>query len=333
MMLTLIIMGVFLLASAAFSGFENGMIGIRRARLDHAVAQGSGAALLIRRFLDKPGAMLGTVLLGTNLANSLWATYGDELSKQFPAGVPGWVISVVWPAWLALLVLVFGEILPKAWFRQRPYARCSMLIYPMVAMQWVCYPAVRAIETVSLWISGLVVRTEPGGEATGARLREDFRIMLLESQEAGLIDAEAGMLLDRALEFRHKRVGDLMTPLEAVETVSTTMTVAEAMAVADDTELSRFPVTRARETRRWVGMFSVYDVLFNLPRDRWGVEMVVDHMRPVASIGDGAAIPAVLAKVRATRRPLLAVMNAERQPCGVVSVSDVVAPLFGDVQM
>lgn len=124
-----------------------------------------------------------------------------------------------------------------------------------------------------------------------------------------------------------------MTPLEAVETVSTTMTVAEAMAVADDTELSRFPVTRARETRRWVGMFSVYDVLFNLPRDRWGVEMVVDHMRPVASIGDGAAIPAVLAKVRATRRPLLAVMNAERQPCGVVSVSDVVAPLFGDVQM
>ena len=58
----------FILMQGVFAGLETGMISIRRPRIEHAYENGSRAAKMILFFLDNPGVMISTSLLGVNIS-------------------------------------------------------------------------------------------------------------------------------------------------------------------------------------------------------------------------------------------------------------------------
>ncbi|MDZ4121801.1 MAG: DUF21 domain-containing protein [Candidatus Cloacimonadaceae bacterium] len=116
MLWTLIMLIGFLSLSFLFSGFETGMISINIIALEQEAKRNKSKALLLD-FIRKPEKLLGTTLIGNNIANvflaSLATFFAHRLhSPYFPAQYTSLLIGT--------LVLLFGEIMPKSLFRIMP---------------------------------------------------------------------------------------------------------------------------------------------------------------------------------------------------------------------
>ncbi len=162
-----------------------------------------------------------------------------------------------------------------------------------------------------------------------ALMREDFRMMLFESEEAGTLDAEGRALLDQSLDFHHRQVAALMVPRKEVVALPGHFTLTEAIRHADPHELARFPV--ANEQGEWIGMFSVYDALYLVDREEWNARRVDQHLRPLATIPVTAGINAIIPESRRHHCPMLVVVDDRGQHLGIVTAQDVIDGLFGSL--
>ncbi|MBN4074009.1 DUF21 domain-containing protein [bacterium AH-315-E10] len=328
----LIITIFFIFASACFSGFENGMMAMRRARLDHAVEQGQKSAKLMQSYLNHPVMMLGTILLGNNLCNCLSAIYFDESIKKlwpdatwlpFAASIP-----------LAFIIIIFAEVTPKVWFRQSPFLRCRLLIYPIHIFRLLFYIPIKVLTGgVNLLNQIVTGSARKDNRATTAVLREDFRLMLRESEEEHMIDSEARYLLDGALDYHTRIIKNAMVTKDAVITVSENMTVAEAIDISQSYGISRFPICSEYEGENWIGIFSIYDVFFKLSPNSWETEKVSQHCREIKTVRETEFINTVLPQIHQYKHPLLIAINSSGEHTGVISALDTIYPLFGKIQV
>lgn len=327
----LVATALLIVCSACFSGFENGMLAIRQPRLNHALENNSQAARLIKRFLDRPSYMLATILLGNNLVNSFSAIFFTTLMERLHDAA--WV-GVLGSAVLTVIVLIFGEITPKVWFRQKPFVRCSVMVYPMTVFYWVSYPLVRGLTGFVFLLNRLLPKgAGTVAEVSPALMREDFRMMLLESEEQRLIDPEARALLDNALDYHNAHVSDRMVPRAQVAVAYTDMNMTQLVALAERTGVSRFPVARSQAPdATWIGTITVYDAYFRVPRERWSEESLLDWVRPALTIRGDAPVSQVLVRAR-TGTPILIVRGDDGSQVGIVTPADVVTPLIGTLRM
>jgi CBS domain containing-hemolysin-like protein len=99
--------------SFLFSGIETGLLSIDRLALERDAKRNKNREALLR-FVRQPDKFLGTTLIGNNIVNVLLASIStlivDRLgSLAFDARYTSLVIGSI--------VLLFGEIMPKAIFR------------------------------------------------------------------------------------------------------------------------------------------------------------------------------------------------------------------------
>jgi len=203
----------------------------------------------------------------------------------------------------------------------------------MSGFYWVAWPFVRLLTSFVTLLNRLVPSSRGSGEVSPALMREDFRMMLEESREQGLIDAEASALMDNALDYHNARVADRMVPRAEVTVAHTAMTMAELVELAEATGVSRFPIAgKDNLDGDWIGTVTVYDAYFRVPRERWQTETLLPWVRPALTISGQAPVNRVL--LRASRgTPILVVQDAEGKQVGIVTPADVVTPLIGDLRM
>ena len=130
-----------MLGNAFFSGMETGLISINRLKLRHLAEEGVPWAVTLQNLLEKPAALLGTTLLGTNfcmtVSSVLAASLGQKLHEASGETLAGMVMAV--------LVLVFCEFIPKSWFRAQPLVRCPPFVPLFSAIQKLIRPLVRLV--------------------------------------------------------------------------------------------------------------------------------------------------------------------------------------------
>ncbi len=315
-----------IVVSAVFAGFENGMVSIRKARLDHAVSQGSWTAGLIQALLNRPSSMLAAVLLGTNLAHSFTAIAFNQAAEELFGS--GYHVIIGANAVLTIVMLIFAEITPKVWFRQRPFHRCRLMIAPIYLFYVLTVPVTILITMLVAVLHRLFPR---GTSSDAVLLRDDFRTMLHESETEGLLSGEGRRLLENSLGYHQQTVRDLMVPAEGVHALSTDATLAEALALAEKTNVNRFPVYSAGKSGTWSGVFSVYDAIYRIPREQWKKETILAYMRPLVTVSDEASASEIFKNSRLSRSPLLVVLDSRERQVGIVTAGDAIKPLFGQL--
>jgi len=101
-----------LAASAFFSSTEIATFSLSREWLDERVAEGDRRASILAELHDDPHRLLVTLLVGNNLVNvAISSILAVLLAERFSGGVAVAMTTVV----AGSVVLVFGEILPKAY--------------------------------------------------------------------------------------------------------------------------------------------------------------------------------------------------------------------------
>jgi Mg2+/Co2+ transporter CorB len=135
---------LLLLISAFFSSAETGMTATSRARLTELERRGSWRAGLVLNLTKTRERLIGAILLGNNVANITASAVATAiLIKTF--GDSGAVIA---SAVMTVLVLIFGEVMPKTYAIAYP-DRVALAVAPIMRVLVAVFgPVVIAVEYV-----------------------------------------------------------------------------------------------------------------------------------------------------------------------------------------
>jgi len=292
---------ILLLVSFLFSGIEAGILGLNRVRLRNRAKHGDRAARRLQKLLRKPGRLLLTVVIVTNLANIFAITLATT------ALVSRWGRCCYGVALVLFLPIYLFELFPKALFRRLPTHVLALLAVPLRVVYLALDPFFRLG-------AGLTHRFSGFKEASAQELfaaREDFKYVTLESERSGAITPAERHLIHGVVDFRLVTARDVMQPLSDFPTIREDADVEELIAASREGSLERFVVVS--ETGEILGIVPVFEaVLASAPQAK-----VSAHLRKIASVPANEPAFQLLRKLR-TARTQVALVVEGGTPKGLV---------------
>jgi len=316
----LVLIAICLFGQAFFAGIETGVISISRMRLRHFVRQGDPGANLLQMYLEHFDRLLGTTLVGTNLSVVILSVISASMASRW-LGKWGEPVSAVI---VALVVLVFCEYLPKAWFHSRPIERCRRFVAMLRATEILFKPLSLAI----IWLSRLLVRG--GGESLSSPApfvtREDLKVLAQEGERDGVLSPRERFMIHRVMELSHKTAGQIMVPVGRMTTVTSETSVEEFRTIARQSGYTRMPV-RDVEGNSYTGVVNIFYILSGRK-----VEMdrrVAEFARAPLYVDEDMPADDILPIMRRARQPMCLVCNDSKDVVGLLTTEDVLEEIVG----
>ena len=315
--LHLLLIAIFLVLHAFFAGIETGIISIHRLRLRHYVRKGSRRARVLGTFVENFDRLLGTTLIGTNLCVVMNSVLAASLALQ--TNLPGAQASssVV----ISIIVIIFCEYLPKAWFQARPIDRCQRFATALLTAEWILRP-------FSVIVIALAKILSPGERTfyrpTAVISRDDLKVLAREGEIDGVLSAKERFMIHRVIELSSTPVARIMTPAEEMISLQEDMSLSQVFQIARDTGLTRFPVQNANGT--YTGVVNVCYILSLVGPHAEG--RIADYARPLKIIAAETKVDGVLPIMRRARQPLCLVQKADHI-VGLVTTEDILRVIVG----
>jgi CBS domain containing-hemolysin-like protein len=282
---------------------------------------GVRGARLVESMLERPEWLLGTTLVGTNLAvvsNTILVTL--LMINRFP--YKGELVAVLI---LSPLVLFWGEILPKTLFRQKADFLAPRVIYPLWAASRVFAPL--------LWFFTALPRLLPRGssklaEAGGNILeRDDLKLVLRLPQDGSDILKEERRMVDRLIELSGKQVDDVMIPLVDVAALPEQSTLEEAVRMMVEKGHSRLPVFRERIVNI-VGLLHHFDLL--LKKDLSGG--IRASARPAFYVPETKPVYELLLDMKRRGNSMAIAVDEYGGATGIITIEDILEEIVGEIE-
>lgn len=316
----LIVILFCLLANAFFAGIETGIISIHRLRLRHFVRQGDSGSQLLHEFIENSDRLLGTTLVGNNISLVIISVVVTSLVIEV---VPHWgeVISSVL---VSILVLVFGEYIPKIWFRNRPLDRSRRFVRVLHIAEVIFLPFAKAVIIFTRFLV-------PGPKDSFSKpvpfvTIEDLKILAQEGEKDGVLSSVERNMIHRVFELSDKTAGQIMTPADKMTYVDSNMTVLDFFDVARESQYTRVPVWD-EEAEKYIGILNVYYLLSLAPESHR--KPVKEFVRPPLFISESVPVDEIFPRLRRSRQPVGLVKNDKDEVLGLLTTEDILEEIVG----
>jgi CBS domain containing-hemolysin-like protein len=321
-----IMLGLCLLLSFLLSGMEAGVFALNRLRVRRLARAGKPSAKLLHGFLENPEKFLWTILVGNTLANFL--ILGWTLAKLHE-WLPGQrAVAVAVFVAVVFLFYVFFDLLPKMLFRAHPNSFCLSAAKIFRLVYFALSPLVLIVadgsQTVLRWTGGRVFTGRLFGN------REEMRAVMQESAQAFSSDERA--MINRVLDLQNFTAGQIATPVAKMVAVEKNTPVAEALALARETNFSRLPVWETREGRRRVaGLLEIGTLLFSRTLNLQSAAAA--HLTSALFLEEDVRLEDALRRMQRAGQRLAVVLARDGSEVGVVTLEDILKLMFGEVKL
>ena len=231
------IVGLFL--SAFFGGTETGFYRVSRIRVQLDAIEGNRVSQWLLHLINRPSLFIATILFGNSFANSLISA-ATVLFVQTVFKPTGNSAEILATLLLTPFLFVYAELFPKYLFMQTPE---RLLRYAM-PLFFVFLILLLPISLV-IWLlnRGLAFVLGEKHEPLQMRLaRRELTKRFDEGQEYGIILPAQRQLTRNVFNVASQSILRYMTPLSDYPAITLAMPPAEMLAVAQQHELSEFPV-------------------------------------------------------------------------------------------
>jgi len=310
-MTELTLLFLLLLGSGYFSGIETGVVSINRLRFHQLLRKKKPGSATVHRFMKDPDLFFGTTLVGTNLCNVAFSVVAAGYAERHlgPAGV--WWAGLI----TILLVLLFGEYLPKAWFQSRPMKRSMRFAPPLRFFARLFHGLIVPLQVLSRWL--VPIRGGEGGSAawTPKITREDLLHLLDPKSGAtpSLTDQER-RLITGVLSLSEATAGALMIPRSRLRILDRSLSVPALLEALRKHPEDRLPM--GNPSGEIVGVLNVLEFLHHAQDP--GVR-IADFLRQPQFVSEDTPADELIARMRLHRHPLLFVRNSRGNITGYVT--------------
>lgn len=308
---------ILLLLSSWFSGMEIAMFSLSSAKVKELVIHKKKNALILQKLLSNKHKLLVIILLGNNLVNIGAASLATVAAVEFFGNAGAGIATGT----MTLLILIFGEMYPKAYFQLKA-SKIALMFAPIVyVLQTILYPVVFVLEKLLSFLTG--------GRVTEKVSEREFRALSRLAVEDGTIDFEEHEMIMNVLEFNDKEVKEIITPRYKMKVLNDDADVDQVAYFIGQAGFSRYPVYHNQKDNI-IGYVHVIDIMKALNSDNREKEL--EHfVQPIIRLKPNEKINSVFNKMRRKERHM-AVVYRKDELLGLVTMEDVLEEIVGDIR-
>jgi putative hemolysin len=313
-----------LLCSAFFSACEVAYFSLNSLQLNEMSKKKGHLGRIVNSLLEKPRELLITIYIGNEFVNIAISVVVTSIAINIFGNLGvGIAIGVG-----TLLLLVFGDIIPKSIALKfaQPYALFSA--YPLTIFAKVVQPAQKLF---SIWTEKVIsfMGILPHGLKESPITDDEFRAMVQVGEGEGVIDSDERELIQNVIEFGETTVGEVMTPKIDMFTVGIEDSVDEILPRIIENFYSRVPVY-GEEEEGILGILFTKDLtrLKHLPREKVSLKNI---LHDTISVPQSKQIKEMLEEFRKMKRHMAIVLDEYGSVCGLVTLEDILEELVGEI--
>jgi magnesium and cobalt exporter, CNNM family len=336
----LIAIAVLLVLNGFFVAAEFALVRSRRTRLESMARTGDWKARLAMRASGNLARVYSASQLGVTLASLALGALAESalgawlegllhgLPIAFDLSVRVGIAAAIALAIVTFFHVVFGELAPRGVALSDPEEVARWLTPPLLAFAWVMRPFTtllhRSAEFV-LRLSG----NKPATDDENVHSPEELRMLVEQSQEVGVLQAQDADMLEGVFEFSEKNAREVMTPRTDVDALDITATLDETLALVEESGRSRYPVYEDT-IDNIIGLVLTKDLIpvLHHPPAEFELRSI---MRPVHVVPGQREVEEVLADFKRLKEHMAIVLDEYGGTAGLVTMEDLLEEIVGEI--
>ena len=318
------LLALFLL-SMFFSSAETAFLSLNKLKLRFLRERNNRAAARAEKILQNKQKFLSTILIGNSIVNIAISVVLTAAALRI-FGDSGLGIAV---AAGTVLLLIFGEILPKSIALVYPDALSLAFARFILLLMAILSPAVTLFSAVT----GVLLRLCGIREAqnTATVTEEDLREFFQAREESGFIGSDERTVLTNILRYGDFSVRSVMTPRRDIAAIHISASAAEIIELSKKSRFSRFPVY-STNIDAIQGFFYIKDFLFSPEYlDGSAAFQVSAYLRKPLFVFETTKLAQVEKKFHTEQQTMAIVLDEYGGTAGLITVEDVSEEIFGSI--
>ena len=303
--LNLAIIGLIL--SIIFSSLEIALISANKLQIDVWIKQNVKLSQLTKNILDDKPKYLIVTLIGTTLSNILCSSFctvylvnNDIVSSKFT------FIPIV------IIVLLFGELLPKTIIRQHSSIMLMLLSPLMYFFYIIFYPIVVILNNFNIFDRKETIK------------RKELEHLYEYAEDIKSIDKNEKEIISNIFKYSTTTVSEVMTPRTDISAISNKLNLDEAAHIFIDSGHSKLPVYED-DIDNIIGLIYLYD-LYTKPIN------LKDIIKEVTFVPFSKLITDMMNQLKNKKHSISIVLDEHGGTAGLITLEDIFEELFGEFE-
>ncbi len=314
-MFDLILAIIGLILSIFYSSSEIALISAHPMQIQVWAKQRKKLGKMTQSIMESQEQYLTVILIGTNLANILTTSFATVYLLKLDI-LPHSLIVIP----IAIIILLFGEILPKSLIRGFSNFGIMALSPFLVVSNIVFSPVIWIIKSMGwLDISGRASSAEQLAEK-----RDDLQQMYEQVDDPDAMEKDQQEMISKLFDYSESTVYEAMTPRTEISAVSINAKLEDVLHTFIDSGHSKLPVYQ-KNIDNIVGVVFLYD-LFTSP------ERLQDVIKEVLHVPASKPVMDVMAEFKTAHHALAIVLDEHGGTAGIITAEDIFEELFGEFE-
>ena len=326
----LLILFILLLFSAFFSSAETCLTTVNKMRLKSMADEGNKKAALVLKLISNQTKMLSSILIGNNIVNlsasSLATTFAINLAKKSGFSNATSLITGAATGIITILVIIFGEILPKSIATMNADKMSLIYSKPIYTLTVILGPFAYIFDKFSkllLKIFHIDITKQP------AITENELRTIVDVSHKEGVIESEERQMITNVVDFGDSLAKDVMVPKMDVEFVELSLTYDELIESYSKEKFTRMPVYDDSRDNV-VGIINLKDIFF-YQGDKKDFK-ISDVMREAYFTYEYKKISELFFEMKEASIPMAIVLDEYGSTSGILTIEDLIEEIVGEIR-
>ena len=314
---TILVLIILMVLSATFSASETALTAANRVRLKNQAEDGDRNAIGAMKLIDRFDNTLSALLISNNVVNIL----SSALTTVVFTGLLGESGVGVATAICTVVVVVFGEVLPKSFAKDNSEKLIKLIHKPLNIIIIILTPAIKILEFLQKILS-------KGEDETPSYTEQELTSIVDEIEDEGVLEEDEADLVQSAIEFNDITASEVLTPRVDICAISKNATKEEILEMFLQYNYSRMPVYEG-SVDKIIGFINQKDFFAAVIK---GVQSPLESLiKPCLYVPPKQKIIDVMHLLQKDKVHMAVVTDEYGGTRGIVTLEDILEQLVGDI--
>jgi putative hemolysin len=312
---------ILLFCSAIVSGAEVALFSLSQKDLDDSIQENNSKGKIIANLLEKPKKLLATLLVANNFINIavviLFSFVGKDLFAAIQSPVLKFITEVIL---VTLLLLLFGEVLPKVYASRNNIKFAQLIAYPISGLDKILSPVSMPMRSITLYLQNKLGKQK-------SNFSIDQLSQALELTTSDETSSEEQKILEGIVSFGNTDTKQVMSPRIDIFALEINESFATIYPKIIEKGFSRIPVYRDN-IDQIEGVLFVKDLLPYINDMEFDWKTL---LREPFFVPENKKLDNLLKDFQNLKSHLAIVVDEYGGTSGLVSLEDVIEEIVGEI--
>ncbi len=316
------VIAILVILSAFFSGTETAFSSLSKVRIKTLIEDGNKRAVQTMKVYEKYDRAISAILIGNNVVNIGSSSLATIVCIAF-FGSAGSVVSTIV---MTVIVLIFGEVLPKSIAKNNAESIALAVAPILLGFMKILTPFTAFFSGLIALVNKVLLRNK---QEQPSVTEDELKIILEEIEDEGVLNEHDSKLMQSALDFTQIAVDEVLTPRVDVVAAEEHDSAEHIKDLFMAEGYSRIPIYR-KDMDHILGVINSKD-FFKIYLDAPEKVSVESLLQPVLYVPPKKLIAPLMKELQRRKMHMAIVTDQYGGTIGIATLEDMIEEIIGDV--